>query len=91
VGPTGGYLIAFPIAAALAGFLAERGWTLGFWRSLAVMMAGHVVILALGVAVLAVHLGVERAVAFGLMPFLVGTVLKSALGAALVTVARRRH
>lgn len=90
LGPTAGYLIAFPLAAALAGTLAERGWTLGLARSFAVMMLGHAVILALGTAVLAGKIGAEKAIAFGLVPFIVGTILKSALGAALVTVARRR-
>ncbi len=90
LGPTAGYLVAFPLAAALAGTLAERGWTLGIVRSFALMMLGHAVILALGTAVLAGKIGIEKAVTFGLLPFLVGTVLKSALGAALVVAARRR-
>lgn len=27
MGPTAGYLVSFPMAAAISGLLAERGWT----------------------------------------------------------------
>src|ERR671916_347450 len=45
LGPTGGYLVSFPLAAALVGFLAEKGWTVGLLRSVGVMLLGHGVIL----------------------------------------------
>lgn len=91
VGPTGGYLIAFPIAAALVGWLAERGWTTGLLRSLSAMLIGHAVILGLGTAYLATKIGPEKAITFGLVPFLLGSLLKSALATATVELARRRH
>ncbi len=90
VGPTGGYLVAFPLAAALVGWLAERGWTLGLVRSFAAMLAGHALVLGLGTAYLATKIGPEKAVALGLVPFLLGSVLKSALAVATVELARRR-
>jgi biotin transport system substrate-specific component len=47
-GPTGGYLLAFPFAAALTGALAERGWDRRFLTMLAAMLLGSTVIFALG-------------------------------------------
>jgi len=83
VGPTGGYLLAFPVAGALMGWLAERGWNgnrvvLAFLG----MLLSNAACLLLGAAWLAVLIGPERAVMLGVMPFLVGALLKSALGAA---------
>jgi biotin transport system substrate-specific component len=90
VGPTGGYLLAFPVAGALMGWLAERGWS-GNRVALAFlgMLLSHAVCLLLGAAWLAVLIGPERAIVLGVMPFLVGTLLKSALGAATLKVLAR--
>ena len=84
MGPTGGYLVGFVLAAALTGWLAERGWGRSAWRSTAALSVGHAVLFAAGLAWLAVFTGWPRAVEFGLMPFLAGTVVKTALGVALV-------
>jgi biotin transport system substrate-specific component len=84
MGPTGGYLIGFVAAAALTGWLAERGWDRSLWRSAVALSLGHAVLFLTGLAWLAVYVGWPRAVAFGLMPFLAGTVVKTALGVALV-------
>src|SRR5262245_5698180 len=90
VGPTGGYLIAFPMAGALMGWLAERGWN-GNRVSLAFlgMLLSHAVCLLLGAAWLSLLIGPERAIVLGVMPFLVGTLLKSALGAAVLKLLAR--
>src|SRR5439155_5958556 len=40
LGPTGGYLMAYPIAAFVAGYLAERGWDRRYWTSVAAMLLG---------------------------------------------------
>lgn len=84
MGPTGGYLIGFVAAAALTGWLAERGWDRSLWRSAVALSLGHAVLFLSGLAWLAVYVGWPRAVEFGLMPFLAGTVVKTALGVALV-------
>jgi biotin transport system substrate-specific component len=84
MGPTGGYLIGFVAAAALTGWLAERGWDRSLWRSAVALSLGHAVLFLTGLAWLAVYIGWPRAVAFGLRPFLAGTVVKTALGVALV-------
>jgi biotin transport system substrate-specific component len=85
LGPTGGYLFAFPVAGALMGWLAERGWN-GDRVALAFlgMLLSNAVCLALGAAWLATLIGPQRAIAVGVTPFLVGALLKSALGAAVL-------
>lgn len=91
VGPTGGYLFAFPIAGAVAGWLAERGWN-GRRIGLAflAMAAANAICLALGCAWLSVTVGVEKAFALGVVPFLAGGLVKSALGAVLLAALARR-
>lgn len=90
MGPTGGYLFAFVAAGALTGWLAERGWNgnrvlLCFFN----MLLSNAVCLVLGAAWLAVLIGPEQAVVHGVAPFIVGSVLKSALGAAILKLLPR--
>jgi biotin transport system substrate-specific component len=83
LGKTGGYLVAFPFAAALTGWLVAQGWNGNrVMLAFAAMVLGHVVCLAGGAAWLAVLIGGKLAFMYGVVPFIVGTVLKSALGAA---------
>lgn len=89
VGPTAGYLAAFPVAAALVGWLTERGWTSPVKAGVS-MLLGNAVILAMGFAWLATMIGPGKALAFGVTPFLLGGVLKAALGAAAVVAMPRR-
>ncbi|KRB01696.1 biotin biosynthesis protein BioY [Devosia sp. Root685] len=92
VGPTAGYLFAFPLVAALTGWLAERGWN-GNRPALAFlsMVFGNATCLALGALWLAIAIGLEDAFTFGVLPFLIGGLLKSVLGAALLYVLARRQ
>lgn len=87
IGPTAGYLFAFPVAGMLMGWLVERGWSgrrIGL--TFLAMICSHAVCLAMGAAWLAVLIGVEQAIIAGVVPFLVGSVLKSALGAMVLRV-----
>ena len=85
LGPTGGYLLAFPAAAFITGFLAERGWDRRFSTAAAAMALGSLVILAVGWAWLAVFLGsASAAFTAGVVPFVIGDIVKIALAAALL-------
>jgi len=84
LGPTGGYLVGFVVAAALIGWLTERGWDRSFLWLTAAMAIGHVIILAYGMAWLASLIGFDKAWAFGVAPFYLATVLKTLLGAAFI-------
>jgi biotin transport system substrate-specific component len=80
-GPTGGYLVAFPFAAALTGALAERGWDRRFTTMLAAMLLGSAVIFALGLFQLARFVPQGQLFTAGLLPFLPGDLVKSGLAA----------
>ena len=89
-GPTAGYLVSFPIVAAMTGYLAERGWNgnrVGF--AFVSFLIANVVCLTLGAVWLSSIIGVEKAIAFGVTPFLVGALVKSALGAAILKAIAR--
>jgi biotin transport system substrate-specific component len=91
VGPTAGYLFGFVAAAIVTGWLSERGWDRSVPLLFAAMGLGHVVILAAGFAWLAfgMKLGVEKAWLVGIAPFVAASLIKNALGAALVPAIRR--
>lgn len=80
-GPTAGYLLAFPFAAAATGALAERGWDREFLPMFAAMLLGSTVIFAGGLAVLARFLPPDTLLVTGLLPFVPGDIVKSALAA----------
>ena len=92
LGPTGGYLISYPIAAAVAGLAAQTVarasrqralWTGFLWGC-----AGLAVIYVFGTTWLAIVSGLSptQAIAAGILPFIVFDLIKVAL-AALVAVA----
>ncbi len=89
-GPTGGYLIGFLVAALAIGVASDRGWIKSLLGSTIAMIAGHAIILTLGVAWLARLSGFEAAIATGLTPFWAATVLKTAMAVALYEVLRRK-
>ncbi len=90
VGPTAGYLVSFPIIAALAGYLAEKGWTgERVLKSFVAHLSANVLCLVIGGAWLAWLIGAEKGLALGVTPFVLGAVLKSALAAALLMALAR--
>jgi biotin transport system substrate-specific component len=89
-GPTAGYLIAFPIAAALTGALAERGWDRRFATMFAAMLLGSVPIFALGLAALARFVPAGGLLSAGLFPFIPGDLIKATLAALAFPAAWRR-
>lgn len=89
-GATAGYLFAFPAAAFVTGYLAERGWDRRFLSAAAAMALGSLVILAGGWAWLAVLTGsAAQAFRLGVGWFLVGDLVKIALAAAALPAGWR--
>lgn len=84
LGPTGGYLLAYPLAAAVVGALAGASLP----RIVAAMLAGLAVIYAGGVSWLAITMGPEAVLAMGLLPFLLADLVKVAVGAAAARMLR---
>ena len=91
LGPTAGYLFGFVAAAFVTGWLSERGWDRSVLRLFVAMALGHILILAAGFGWLAfgMKLGVEKAWLVGIAPFIAASLIKNALGAALVPAIRR--
>jgi len=91
LGPTAGYLFAFPIAAMTVGWLIERGWDRGrFFRLLVLMVLANAICLLFGAAWLGSAIGLEKALLKGVLPFLVGAALKSVLGALVLALLSAR-
>lgn len=79
MGPTGGYLLGFALAAYLVGWLAERGWDRN-WLSMALaMIIGLVVLYIPGVIYIAYLFGAENWYAYGVKTFIWIDAMKLAL------------
>ena len=88
-GPTLGYLVGFVVAAAVVGSLAERQQDRTIATALPAFLAGTVVIYLFGVAWLMASLPTDLtdALVKGMVPFVVGDVLKVALAGTLLPAA----
>jgi biotin transport system substrate-specific component len=93
LGPTGGYLMAYPFAAFVAGALAGRGLDRRYLSSLLAMAAGLAVIFAWGVTWLTLFApgaevrSLQQALAAGLYPFVLADAIKLCLAAAVMPAA----
>ena len=83
-GPSGGFFIGFVLAAFTIGFLLERGWKESYLLTFLALIAGEIVLFALGTAWLAFFVGAKHALAMGLLPFIIGDTLKVCVAAALI-------
>ena len=92
-GPTGGYLMAYPVAAFIAGALAGRGLDRRYFSSLLAMTAGLAVIFTFGVTWLTLFAPgaelrpLQQALAVGLYPFVLADTVKLCLAAAVMPAA----
>ena len=84
LGTTGGYLAGFVVMAAIVGWAADRGFDRNPVKLFGVMLSANAIMLAMGFAWLATLIGAEKAWAFGVVPFIVGDLIKVALAAAVV-------
>ena len=90
LGTTGGYLLGFAVAAALIGWLAERGLDRNPIKLFGAMVVGDVIIFALGLLWLGTVVGWDKPVLeWGLYPFILGDLVKLALAACLVSAGAR--
>lgn len=85
LGPTGGYLVGFLVAAFLMGEAAARGFDRRVIGTVGSLIVGNLAIYACGVAWLGFVIGSHsQAVAVGVVPFLTGDLLKIALATAIL-------
>ena len=93
MGPTGGYLMVYPIAAFLVGYLAARGFDRRYATSVVAMLAGLAVVYAGGTVWLgyfaaragaAPPIGFEAALVAGVYPFVAADVMKLLVAAGIL-------
>jgi len=95
LGPTGGYLVSYPLAAWVVGALSDRAFDRRYMRSAVAMLAGLAIIYAFGVAWLAFGaripqpLGMRPALVAGAAPFFAADVVKIVLAAATLPAVWR--
>lgn len=81
VGPTGGYLLSYLVAAWMVGRAADKGLARNPLALGGVMLAAEAVILVMGAGWMAYLFGLEKGIAFGFGIFIIGDILKLALAA----------
>jgi biotin transport system substrate-specific component len=81
-----GYILGFILAAYLVGVLAERGNDRHVLKTVGLMVLGNLAIYAVGVPGLMLFTGMSlgKAIALGVVPFLIGDAIKIALAAGLL-------
>jgi|SRR4051812_47521075 len=86
MGPTGGYLIAFPAAAFITGAFAEQGWDRKFVTAAAAMAVGSLVIMLSGWLWFSLVMRTSPALTFfnTVLQFVPGDIIKIALAAAVL-------
>jgi biotin transport system substrate-specific component len=93
LGPTAGFIVSWVLVAAIVGFASDRGWDRSPLRLGAAMLIAVVVQFAMGFAWLAwfaqlpngvAGIGMAKAFAGGVAPFLLGDALKVVLAALLI-------
>jgi biotin transport system substrate-specific component len=96
LGPTGGYLIGFILAAAFVGLLAQREWDRKWLRTLIAFVGGTLLIYAVGLPWLFVSLSnlhvpnpLTATLTGGLYPFLIGDAIKAILAAIILPLVWR--
>jgi len=92
VGPSGGYLLCFPLAAALVGYLVEQGAARSIWKLAGALVSADMLILLSGSTWLRLLFRVPFAQAWllGFYPFLIADIAKVVLvGGALPRLLRR--
>jgi biotin transport system substrate-specific component len=78
-GPTGGYILGFIAAAALVGWLAERGYDRSVPKMLIATLAGAAILYIPGLLWLSKFTGAADAITYGLAPFWIGDIVKAAI------------
>lgn len=85
MGPTGGYLIGYLVAAFVVGYLVERRKNV-----IGALIAGNLTIYLCGASYLAAFVGVSKAFLLGVAPFVLGDIVKSAVSLKIVGWIRNR-
>lgn len=88
IGPTLGYLVGMVISSLWVGFLADRGFTRSFYRSLITAFSGSLLVFTFGVIGLSFFIPKALLLSMGVLPFIPGDIIKNTLAAYLSTKVR---
>ena len=88
LGPRGGYLIGYLLAAAVTGYLAERMTQRSPLKAFLAMLAGNGLVYLIGASYLATFVGPVKAVLLGVAPFVFGDLVKLAISVKLLSAWR---
>jgi len=84
IGPTGGYLIGFVIAAFVIGWLAEKGWDRHVWKAIPAMFIGCAAYYVFGLLWLLKFVPQDMVLQTGLYPFIIGDLIKIVTAAVII-------
>ncbi len=87
IGPSGGYIIGFILAAALVGWLAERGWDRNVPKMLLASLLGAAILYVPGLMWLGSYVGADKVIEYGLAPFWMGDIVKAGIAALALPAA----
>ena len=75
--PTGGYILGYIVSTILLGYLADKGVTKSYVKTILSLMLSSAIILTLGALVLSLFVTNKNVFMVGVLPFLPGDALKS--------------
>ena len=75
--PTGGYILGYIVSTILLGYLADKGITKSYVKTILSLMLSSAIILTLGALVLSLFVTNKNVLMIGVLPFLPGDALKS--------------
>lgn len=88
LGTSGGYLLAYPVAAFIAGVMKKKMPKGSFIAAFAILSLANCVIYTLGVIQLSAFIGLKSAIMLGAIPFLALDVFKNALAALILKLKK---
>jgi biotin transport system substrate-specific component len=91
LGPTGGYILGFVLAAFVAGWMKEHSFLVGFWKTNAFLFLASLFIFIPGVVWLKTFTGVSTssALTMGFYPYLLGDIIKTLAAVSFVAVLKK--
>ena len=75
--PTGGYILGYIVSTMILGYLADKGVTKSYLKTILSLMLSSAIILTLGALVLSLFVTGKNTFVIGVLPFLPGDALKS--------------
>jgi biotin transport system substrate-specific component len=89
LGPTGGFLAGFVASAFIAGLFSERGWNRRLPLLTGGLLLSAVAVYIPGLVWLGMFVGYPHAIRLGLLPFIVGDLVKIGIAASLLSMTNR--